>query len=53
VTTTIETKLAAVGAHATQLPKLDLESTRDLARAMGRICGVAYAEAFQVLRMRI
>jgi len=53
VTPTIETKLAAVAAHATQLPKLNLESTRDLARAMGRICGVAFAEAFQVLRIRI
>jgi LmbE family N-acetylglucosaminyl deacetylase len=53
VTDTIETKLAAIRAHASQLPKLDLESSRDLARAMGRISGFQYAEAFEVLRVRI
>ena len=34
-------------------PKLDLESSRDLARAMGRISGYEYAEAYEVLRVRI
>jgi LmbE family N-acetylglucosaminyl deacetylase len=53
ITQTIGSKMAAIAAHVTQLTKLDLEGTRDLARAMGRICGVAYAEAFEVLRMRI
>jgi LmbE family N-acetylglucosaminyl deacetylase len=53
VTETIDRKLAAVAAHATQLPKIELESAKDLARAMGRICGAQYAEAFEVLRMRI
>jgi LmbE family N-acetylglucosaminyl deacetylase len=53
VTATMEQKLDAVRAHGSQLPKFDLESTRDLARAMGRISGVAYAEAFEVLRIRI
>jgi LmbE family N-acetylglucosaminyl deacetylase len=53
VTPTLEQKLDALRAHGSQLPKFDLESTRDLARAMGRIAGVAYAEAFEVLRMRI
>ena len=33
--------------------KLDLESSRDLARAMGRISGYEYAEAYEALRMRI
>jgi len=53
ITQTIETKLRAIGAHASQVPKLDLESSRDLARAMGRISGYQYAEAYEVLRMRI
>jgi LmbE family N-acetylglucosaminyl deacetylase len=53
ITTTIDTKVAAVKCHASQLPKLDLESTRDLARAMGRISGFQYAETYEVLRVRI
>jgi LmbE family N-acetylglucosaminyl deacetylase len=53
VTPTIDRKLAAISAHATQIPKLELESSRDLARAMGRLCGVPYAEAFEALRLRI
>jgi LmbE family N-acetylglucosaminyl deacetylase len=53
VTQTIGSKMAAISAHVTQLTKLDLEGARDLARAMGRISGFAYAEVFEVLRMRI
>jgi LmbE family N-acetylglucosaminyl deacetylase len=53
ITATLDTKLAAIAAHASQLPKLDLESSRDLARALGRMCGVTYAEAYEVLRLRI
>lgn len=53
ITDTIDTKLRAISAHSTQLPKLDLESSRDLARAMGRISGFAFAEAYEVLRVRI
>jgi LmbE family N-acetylglucosaminyl deacetylase len=53
VTQSIGSKMAAISAHATQLTKLDLEGVRDLCRAMGRISGVMYAEAFEVLRMRI
>ncbi|HEX9102216.1 MAG TPA: PIG-L family deacetylase [Polyangia bacterium] len=52
VSDTIETKLEAIRAHRTQLPKMDVESTRDLARAMGRLAGVDYAEAYEVLRLR-
>ena len=52
VTQTIDVKMDAISAHVTQLPRLDLEGVRDLARAMGRICGVTYAEVFEVLRMR-
>jgi LmbE family N-acetylglucosaminyl deacetylase len=53
ISSTIDTKLAAIRAHATQLGKLDVEGTRDLARAMGRISGFAFAEAYEVLRVRI
>ena len=52
ITETIERKVAAIAAHETQLPKMDLDSTRDLARAMGRLAGVQYAEAYEVLRLR-
>jgi LmbE family N-acetylglucosaminyl deacetylase len=49
----IEVKVEAIACHKSQLPKLDLESSRDLARAMGRISGYGYAEAYEVLRVRI
>jgi LmbE family N-acetylglucosaminyl deacetylase len=49
----VEVKLQAIGCHKSQLPKLDLESSRDLARAMGRISGYDYAECYEVLRVRI
>jgi LmbE family N-acetylglucosaminyl deacetylase len=53
ITLTIDTKMAAIRAHVTQLPKLDVEATRDVARGIGRIGGFAYAEAYEVLRVRI
>ena len=53
ITGFIDQKLAAIACHKSQLPKLDLESSRDLARAMGRISGYEYAEAYEVLRVRI
>jgi len=53
ISSTIDTKIAAISAHRSQLPKLDLESSRDLARAMGRISGFAFAETYEVLRVRI
>jgi LmbE family N-acetylglucosaminyl deacetylase len=53
ITSTMDTKIAAINAHKSQVPKLDLESSRDLARAMGRISGYEYAEAFEALRVRI
>jgi LmbE family N-acetylglucosaminyl deacetylase len=49
----VEAKLFAIGCHKSQLPKLDLESSRDLARAMGRISGYEFAECYEVLRVRI
>jgi LmbE family N-acetylglucosaminyl deacetylase len=53
ISTTVDTKIEAISAHASQLAKLDLESSRDLARAMGRISGYQYAEAYEVLRVRV
>jgi len=53
ITKTMDQKIAAISAHRSQCPKLDLESSRDLARAMGRISGYEYAEAYEVLRVRI
>ena len=48
----IDKKIEAISMHATQTVRMDLESTRDLARAMGRLAGVEYAEAYEVLRLR-
>jgi len=53
ITSSIDTKITAIRAHESQVAKLDLESSRDLARAMGRISGYAYAEAFEALRVRV
>jgi N-acetylglucosamine malate deacetylase 1 len=53
ISSSLDTKLAAISAHRSQLPRLDLESSRDLARAIGRISGFAFAEAYEVLRVRI
>jgi LmbE family N-acetylglucosaminyl deacetylase len=53
VSKTMDQKIRAISAHESQVPKLDLESSRDLARAMGRISGYEYAEAYEVLRVRI
>jgi LmbE family N-acetylglucosaminyl deacetylase len=49
----VDQKVAAIACHGSQLPRLDLESSRDLARAMGRISGYEYAEAYEVLRVRV
>ncbi|MBX3158996.1 MAG: PIG-L family deacetylase [Deltaproteobacteria bacterium] len=53
ITHTLELKIRAIQAHTSQVPKLDLESSRDLARAMGRISGYEYAEAYEALRVRV
>jgi LmbE family N-acetylglucosaminyl deacetylase len=53
ITGHVDTKLAAIACHGSQLVRLDLESSRDLARAMGRISGYEYAECYEVLRVRI
>ena len=53
VTSTIDTKIAAIRAHATQVPKLEVEGARDIERGIGAIAGFQYAEAYEVLRVRI
>ncbi|HSD90821.1 MAG TPA: hypothetical protein VLB44_25020, partial [Kofleriaceae bacterium] len=53
ITVSIDTKVDAIKCHGSQLSRLEVESSRDLARAMGRISGYDYAEAYQVLRVRV
>lgn len=53
ISKTMETKIAAMSAHSSQVEKLGLESSRDLARAMGRISGYEYAEVYEALRVRV
>jgi N-acetylglucosamine malate deacetylase 1 len=53
ITHTIDIKIDAIKAHGSQVAKLDLDSSRDLARAMGRISGYQYAEAYEALRVRV
>jgi LmbE family N-acetylglucosaminyl deacetylase len=53
ISSTIDTKLEAIQAHRSQIARMDLGSFRDLARAVGRMSGVPYAEALEVLRMKI
>jgi LmbE family N-acetylglucosaminyl deacetylase len=53
ISTTMERKLEAISAHRSQLGNLDLDSSRDLARALGRLSGYAYAESYEALRVRI
>ena len=53
ISKTLDRKIDAISAHKSQLPKLDIESSRDLARAMGRISGHEFAECYEVLRVRI
>ena len=53
ITNYVDAKLAAIACHKSQLAKLDLESSRDLARAMGRISGFGYAECYETLRVRV
>jgi LmbE family N-acetylglucosaminyl deacetylase len=49
----MEQKIDAISCHRSQMARLDAESSRDLARAMGRIGGFSYAEGYEVLRVRI
>ena len=53
VSASIERKIEAIGCHKSQMTRFDLESARDYARGMGRISGYDYAEAYQVLRVRV
>jgi LmbE family N-acetylglucosaminyl deacetylase len=49
----IERKLAAIGEHASQFPPAFLETRRDVARAVGAAQGLAYAEAYEALRITL
>jgi LmbE family N-acetylglucosaminyl deacetylase len=53
VSQTIDAKMAAIEAHATQFGArgLDTEMFRDIARLNGRMVGVRYAEGLDVSRM--
>jgi len=51
ISTTIDAKLAAIAAHASQ--RIDVESRKAIARAMGALSRCAYAEVFEVLRMQV
>jgi LmbE family N-acetylglucosaminyl deacetylase len=51
ISSTIDAKLAAIAAHASQ--HIDTEARREMARATGRMCGTTYAESFDVLRLRV
>ena len=53
ITGYVDMKLDAIACHKSQLARLDLESSRDVARAMGRISGYEYAECYEVLRVRV
>ncbi len=53
ITGFIDQKIDAISCHRSQMARLDAESSRDLARAMGRLGGYAYAEGYEVLRVRI
>jgi LmbE family N-acetylglucosaminyl deacetylase len=55
ISDTLEVKLAAVTAHRSQVVKgsVNPEGCRDLARAHGRLSGLPYAEAYEVLRLRM
>lgn len=49
----IDQKIDSIACHRSQVSRQDAESSRDLARAMGRIGGFTYAEGYEALRVRI
>ena len=51
ISSTIDKKLAAIAAHASQ--GIDVTARQAIARAMGTLAGYAYAEVFEVLRMQV
>ena len=53
ISDTLDVKLEAMGAHASQLSPRTLASKRDQARATGRLCGFPYAEAYELLRLHV
>jgi LmbE family N-acetylglucosaminyl deacetylase len=53
ITSSIDTKLAAIAEHTSQFSPGFPETRRDVARALGHTYGVAYAEVFEVLRISL
>jgi LmbE family N-acetylglucosaminyl deacetylase len=54
ITETIDQKLAAIAAHATQFPTTAaIESRREHARVAGLYAGTTYAESFELLRLYV
>jgi LmbE family N-acetylglucosaminyl deacetylase len=53
ISATIDRKLEALASHQSQLPRLDLDATRDVARTMGRLGGFQFAELFEVMQLRL
>ena len=51
ISATIDAKLAAIAAHASQ--GINVEARRAIARAMGALAGCEYAEVFEVLRVLV
>jgi LmbE family N-acetylglucosaminyl deacetylase len=55
ISETIETKMRAIEAHASQFAQrgLDFDIYRDMARLTGRLVGVQYAEGLDIGRLRV
>jgi LmbE family N-acetylglucosaminyl deacetylase len=53
ISSTIDNKLSAIAAHKSQFSSPAVEARRDLARTIGHLAGVPYAEAFEPLRLWI
>lgn len=53
ISTSIERKLAAIAAHASQFPPEFVEVRRDIARTIGRAHGLELAEVYEVLRITL
>ena len=53
ISVSIDAKVAAIAAHASQFPPGFAETRRDVARVIGATHGLPYAEAYEVLRITL
>jgi len=53
ISSTIDIKLSAIAAHRSQISSPAVQARKDLARTIGHLAGVQYAEAFEPLRLWI